>query len=803
MIANSFSPGSSVRLSKQIIQMPPMEPIPIPSATSAASAADKTSFSTNINAKGISGIIAANDALPMPASRSQRSISTTSSRQTSSATLPPSNPQPQQYQLQETTLRVSVKQRNGSIATITTVPAKVTRGFFSPPAPAASSLPIQIGANLNNGRVVFPYTAYSAPVSGNEAIPLSTFFGVGEGQLLKERLKREQELREEQFYQQHLFMEKQFRDQQQHDTRNNQSLTNNGESYGIYDSKATVILQSVPEKVDERTVESNAGTEKKASFAIGVAEDDDESESSSPYGTVEQSNDGGFRAASNTMKHDSNQSITQNFVSQSDLPIAISSPVLTRRTFPSAPYLPLKTMESVTRSPTPSTMKLLLNPNPNSSSAADIPDLSSKAQYKPDPSVGVRHGNPQQTQAASAIPITKPSVQKPGVSDVCAVAVAPGAAVPEVQAPLHATPTATATSEADVQAAAAAARARGQNLPKNVPEFYRRLQDLRAHNIQHLSALRNQIDVLRTGSDDVVEYYEREMSAVVEKLRREEGYLVDFGRREMGIDAFHTYVILFFLFGVEVKTLSLMLSSLPTFEPDRTPKQSHYHEYPHTQDHIRRTKSNAHISNHTAAVAAAALARQGSIGAQQRIAEAVDQRVVAVAQMNIPRNRSTAQVVEMLNIAQEQQLRQQRLEQKYQQHYNQQQHQLNLSHLQQPLQQQVKQQQQQQYQYERQQQINMDSAGSPLTKQGVSVISDITPGPAIFSTVPAFLPLNTDMEEDYDDLEEHDVELVPVAVPSESTTAFGATSNDRDWIESRHQSNEVAEEEGTGLTTSI
>ncbi|KAJ3089810.1 hypothetical protein HK100_007645 [Physocladia obscura] len=554
---------------------------------------------------------------------------------------------------------------------------------------------------------------------------LQTFFGVGEGQLLKERLKREQKSRDEQLYQQYLFIEQQIQDQQQDDTR---SLKNSGENYGIYDSKAAAVLLSGMENADENIVESKTGTEKKASFAIGVAEDDDEeSEISSPYGTVEKSNKDGFYAAS-TVKHYSNQPNLQNFLWQSDLPLTMNSPVLTRRTFPSAPYLPLKTMESVTKSSPSPTMKLLLNPNPNSSSAADMPELSSKTQkHKSVPSLGVKHGSAQQVQAA-AIPIAKPSS---GVSDVCAVAVAAGAAVPEVQAPLHATPTAAATSEADIQAAAAAARARGQNLPKNVPEFYKRLQDLRAHNIRHLTALRNQIDVLRAGSDDVVEYYEREMSTVAEKLRREEGYLVDFGRKEIYID---------------VKTLSLMLSSLPTFEPNRTSKKSHSHEYPHTQDHIRRTKSNAHMSNHTAVVSAAALARQEPIGAKQRIAGTVDQQVAAVAKINIPRNR---RVVDMLNVPQEQQQQQQ----KYQHDYHQ------------PRQQ------------RKQQQINMDPVGSPLTKQANISVMKKTPGPAIFSTVSAIVPLNTNIEEDYDSFEDRDGELVPVAAPSESTTVFGDSSS--------------------------
>ncbi|KAJ3047512.1 hypothetical protein HDU99_009471, partial [Rhizoclosmatium hyalinum] len=119
---------------------------------------------------------------------------------------------------------------------------------------------------------------------------------------------------------------------------------------------------------------------------------------------------------------------------------------------------------------------------------------------------------------------------------------------PELQAPLHQTPSANAISEADIQAAAAAARARGQNLPRTIPEFYKRLQDLRGHNIQQLVALRDQISLLKketkaaagtadgTGPGNGVEYYEREMGRVIELARRDEGHLVEFGRRGMGID---------------------------------------------------------------------------------------------------------------------------------------------------------------------------------------------------------------------------------------------------------------------------
>ncbi|KAJ3285642.1 hypothetical protein HDU79_007195 [Rhizoclosmatium sp. JEL0117] len=608
--------------------------------------------------------------MPLPASRMNRPPSRGTLRSTASST---HNSQPHvQQQMQPplgpalgpppqsttaaatTTLKVSVKQRNGSVATITTTPAKVTRGFSSsaasPSNPSAfvgshgsqegsigrfggsrsfedsgilgfspsqdSNAGFNAGtsyassrhsgksaSDLHNGGIYGSGTIYASASGGDSggvsglhqntrrmysnassasATSLQTFFGVGEGQALKERLKREQEMKE-QYYQQMLALEQQQIRQQQQlliNRKSQKDLLHRSSSTARVDSK-DVIQQH---KEDEATTESTmSGGDRKASFAIGIEEDEftdeEEDEENQEHGDSSQKRGRDFKASMRSSGSSDHQSGTisqnpprkqsPNMLTPPDSSTVdpqfivrpasrnnnhgnnTNSPLLTRRTFPSAPYLPLynlpKPVSASVKSPTTTATKLLLNPNPNSSSAADIPVLSAKSSPAMNGSSSeVDTGVP----APPPIPITRTTSHQQSTTHVTNTTnnTMLKTQPPELQAPLHQTPSANAISEADIQAAAAAARARGQNLPRTIPEFYKRLQDLRGHNIQQLVALRDQISLLKketkaaagtadgTGPGNGVEYYEREMGRVIELARRDEGHLVEFGRRGMGID---------------------------------------------------------------------------------------------------------------------------------------------------------------------------------------------------------------------------------------------------------------------------
>ncbi|KAJ3030746.1 UNVERIFIED_CONTAM: hypothetical protein HDU68_007957, partial [Siphonaria sp. JEL0065] len=693
----------------------------------------------------------------------------------------PQQPVPNQKQQQQpiqqqpappssTTLQVSVKQRNGSIATITTTPAKVTRGFScslnsngsetsgsvnggsygsiynnnphlgfgknsydgNRDSPVNYMSPSQMSPSSNNfggtsyntsssrnsfrsladtgvfgsgesnnaGGVMTARRIYSN-ASSSSASSLQTFFGIGEGQALKERLRKEAEMKE-QYYQQLMLLEQQQIRQQQHQARRNSHRDLHSGSRG--NSSVSVRIDSKElmsgssgngEAVDESTAgSSNAGSagDRKASFAIGLDEEDEYSEddendpdtlqavptrkssrefskgaSMRSSGSIEHKQGNGVKRVSPDMLTPESSGGGGGIAPslRTSLEKSSNSPLLTRRTFPSAPYLPLynqpKAVSSF-KSPISAATKLLLNPNPNSSSAADIPaNLSPSLNPVNDTIAGATTVD---SAVPPPIPITRTVSHKKESNNPTGANTA--FQPPELQAPLHQTPTANATSEADIQAAAAAARARGQNLPRTIPEFYKRLQDLRNHNIQQLVALRDQISLLKgrkiaSGDDSTVEghgmeYYDREMGRVVELARRDEGYLVEFGRRGMGID---------------VNTLSLMLSNLPTFDPNEPVKRGHQDQYPHTQDHIRRTKSFASMSsfnqpqNHHQQQQQHPKQPLQRTHSSQRIAVVAPEHHVAPAATPyhvITRTRSHARVVDMNTLVQQQQ---------QQQHYNQ------------------------------------------------------------------------------------------------------------------------------------
>ncbi|KAJ3199906.1 hypothetical protein HDU82_009329 [Entophlyctis luteolus] len=565
-----------------------------------------------------------------------------------------------------TTLRISVKQRNGSIATITTAPAKVTRGFDAPAAstsstaagdstsmtaadllPCSSAYPPQLlgvvagGSRTSPASRVGSHGASNAPLSASTASPasrsslvdmassagacgngatsvpaipgvfntrriysnvstsstasLQTFFGVGEGQVLKERLMREQELRDQQ--QQALWIEQQqaLVRQQQRQMQRSRNARKQKASFAIGNANGDAGFAGGDGGDDD----DDDDDDDNADSAIGDDGDDhDDAQQHSAGGT-------GIRSVSSLASLKSPESGLRLFGSL--VSAGSNSPhLLTRRTFPSAPYLPLYSLPNRPDSPAAPVRagaKLLLNPNPNSSSAADIPNLARNAAGNSSADTEGIKSTAAATgvgaDSAAPVAITRVSGGSGGI-DSNTKAAPPQPA--EIQAPLHGTPaTATAPpSDADLQAAAAAARARGHNLPRNIPDFYRRLQDLRAANIRQLEALRIQIDGLRgsrNGAD--VAYYEKEMRTLVEALRRDEAALVDFGRRGLGID---------------VNTLSLMLSNLPMYDPAPGSSSSggaqasssstvgtpaagtHAHEYPNTMDLMRRTKSSAHLA---------------------------------------------------------------------------------------------------------------------------------------------------------------------------------------------------------------
>ncbi|KAJ3341255.1 hypothetical protein HDU83_006704 [Entophlyctis luteolus] len=494
-----------------------------------------------------------------------------------------------------TTLRISVKQRNGSIATITTEPVKVTRGFDAPSSSNGDSTAVDGAADL------LPYMPGNPPmllgVSGSRAntrriysnvstsstASLQTFFGVGEGQALKERLIREQELRDQQ--QQAIWIEQQqalARQQQQRLLQRARNARKQKASFAIGNSNGEGFHAGDGGDEDEY-YDDNADS------ALGDDGDDrDDAQTAT-----------GIRSVSSLASLKSPESGLRIFGSV--ISAGSNSPhLLTRRTFPSAPYLPLYSLPNRPDSPAApagTAAKLLLNPNPNSSSAADIPNLARNISGNASAPVneGKKSAASSGADAAAPVAITRVSGGSGGIDSNTKPAPPPQPA--ELQAPLHGTPTIAAAppSDADLQAAAAAARARGHNLPRNVPDFYRRLQDLRAANIRQLEALRVQIEGLRAvrnGAD--VAYYEKEMRTLVESLRRDEAALVDFGRRGLGID---------------VNTLSLMLSNLPLYDPAQTGNSlqtssaavsatvagTHAHEYPNTMDLMRRTKSSAHL----------------------------------------------------------------------------------------------------------------------------------------------------------------------------------------------------------------
>ncbi|KAI9336930.1 hypothetical protein BDR26DRAFT_864239 [Obelidium mucronatum] len=582
---------------------------------------------------------------------------------------------------------------------------------------------------------VLPARRIYSNASSSSASSLQTFFGIGEGQALKMRLQKEAEMKDQQ-YQLMLIEQQQIRQQQQnnhhqhhhpnnnqhhhnhhhHQHHNNQQskhrdshrdLTSSGSSSaasvaGRIDSKE---LMGKDTASDENTAESSlsgGGGNQKASFAIGDDEefsDGDDPDTLQAVPTRKSSREfskgASMRSSGSSGDNRHSQSNQQQQHQQQQyngkrmspeimypessiapsvrlsLEKSSNSPLLPRRTFPSAPYLPLynqpKSVSSV-KSPVSASTKLILNPNPNSSSAADIPVKSANTSPALKPIDGTNGGNVLDSAVPPPIPITRTISHKHDPS-TNAIGGAGGAAAgkvqpPELQAPLHQTPTANATSEADIQAAAAAARARGQNLPRTIPEFYKRLQDLRHHNILQLVALRDQISLLksRKSGDGVLEghgmeYYEREMGRVIELARRDEGYLVEFGRRGMGID---------------VNTLSLMLSNLPTFDPNEPVKRGHQDQYPHTQDHIRRTKSFAAIpalhyqqqqQQHNQLQYQQQQQHQVSAGhnlqplqrafSSQRIAIPENHVAPAATAPAIPRTRSYARVVDLQHIQRE------------------------------------------------------------------------------------------------------------------------------------------------------
>ncbi|KAI8829216.1 hypothetical protein BJ741DRAFT_582298 [Chytriomyces cf. hyalinus JEL632] len=552
----------------------------------------------------------------------------------------------------KTILKVSVKQRNGSLATITTTPAKVTRGFMSPSswpnqqnqqlgravpvarsvgmgisyppgngvggdgfmpsdyqntspsaagmsynrtssrtsvnsmldATVAAGLGVQGSGESSYGSLMHSQRIYSNASSAS-ATSLQTFFGAGEGQLLKEKLMREQEARE--LYHQQLI---QLQQQQQQQQQQQRSESVSGRRQKRVDSKHTADLSS-----EMRS---------KASFAIGVDEDEDEDDIDSDVSSVANGSttlklvEAHRRAASSGKSLSPSHMLTPDSLdgSCSKHVKPSTSPILPRRTFPSAPYLPLYNKPSTgsLKSPIQASTKLIMNPNPNSSSAADIPMLNTThAEKQPNDTqtdadlmhaLSVKsNGSSTGGGAPKPIPFSKTGsgngTQIPSNVD-CETRLKH--LPPEHQAPLHQTPpTGTVSTDADIAAAAAAARARGTNVPRSVSEFHRRLSDLRNHHVQQLNALALQIDLLKRGvasgnSAQTCEYYEREIVKVAEGARREEGWLLEYGRRAMGID---------------VNTLKRMLASLNSFDMHRFLAGVHGSSDPA----IRKTKSTTHI----------------------------------------------------------------------------------------------------------------------------------------------------------------------------------------------------------------
>ncbi|KAI8610678.1 hypothetical protein BC830DRAFT_1144681 [Chytriomyces sp. MP71] len=583
------------------------------------------------------------DMLPPPRSQrpsSRTSLSTNSSKTQASLSLNRSLQTPSVPD--SVVLKVSVKQRNGSIATITTTPAKVTRGFSSPSAQSRNESPKQTGdpsydlmppeyfttSPVNTGVYGTSYGSSSrasiksltdtgvygsgesagsglmssrriySNASSASASSLQTFFGVGEGQLLKERLRREQEMKDH--YYQQLALQ-----QQQEQMQNSRSTCSQR-----VDSKVD-SREMTSTTADETSSNLSSETRKKASFAIGGnEEEEDESDAASSASPLNKSHRNFTIKTSSVSKQSSAspEMITPDslepqpaFGASRSSSVAkklgdssSTSPMLPRRTFPSAPYLPLYSKPNSMMSPIQAPTKLLLNPNPNSSSAADVPIISAKPSPALKPSSSTSNFESALTFdkaaalvcVAGPIPITKSSSQNTKMPTLAA-----GVQPPEVQAPLHSTPSAHATSEADVQAAAAAERARGQNVPRTLPDFHRRLQDLRNHHIQQLSALREQILILKSRGESC-EYYEHEMGRVIDGAKKEEGYLIEYGRKGMGIDGELRNIIVkaSLLTFLAVNTLTLMLSNLRTFDPSRP--STVRPQYPAV---VRKTKSTTHL----------------------------------------------------------------------------------------------------------------------------------------------------------------------------------------------------------------
>ncbi|KAJ3231733.1 hypothetical protein HDU78_007557 [Chytriomyces hyalinus] len=560
----------------------------------------------------------------------------------------------------KTILKVSVKQRNGSLATITTTPAKVTRGFMSPsswpnqqnqqlgravpvarsvgmgisyppgngvggdgfmpsdyqnPSPSAagmsynrtssrtsvnSMLDATVAAGLgvygsgesSYGSLMHSQRIYSNASSAS-ATSLQTFFGAGEGQLLKEKLLREQEARE--LYHQQLI---QLQQQQQQQQQQQRSESASGRRQKRVDSKHSMSTETA-------AADLSSEMRSKASFAIGVDEDEDEDDIDSDVSSVANGSttlklvEAHRRAVSSGKSISPSHMLTPDSMDGSCSKPAkpSTSPVLPRRTFPSAPYLPLYNKPSTgsLKSPIQASTKLIMNPNPNSSSAADIPMLNtSHAEKQPNDTqtdADLMHALSVKSNGSSAGGAPKPiPFSKTGSGNGTLIPNNVDCETrlkhlpPEQQAPLHQTPpTGTVATDADIAAAAAAARARGTNVPRSVSEFHRRLSDLRNHHVQQLNALALQIDLLKRGasgaggnSAQTCEYYEREIVKVAEGARREEGWLLEYGRRAMGID---------------VNTLKRMLTSLNSFDMHRFLAGVHASSDPA----IRKTKSTTHI----------------------------------------------------------------------------------------------------------------------------------------------------------------------------------------------------------------
>ncbi|TPX53444.1 hypothetical protein CcCBS67573_g09703, partial [Chytriomyces confervae] len=431
----------------------------------------------------------------------------------------------------------------------------------------------------------------------------------------------------------------QLQQQQQQQQQQQRSESVSGRRQKRIDSKHSMSTETA-------ATDLSSEMRSKASFAIGVDEDEDEDDIDSDVSSVANGSttlnlvEAHQRAASSGKSLSPSHMLTPDSLDGSccSKPVKPStSPVLPRRTFPSAPYLPLynKPSTGTLKSPIPASTKLIMNPNPNSSSAADIPMLNAThAEKQPNDTqtdadlmhaLSVKSNGSSTGKAPKPIPFSKTGSSGNGTvipSNVdCETRLKH--LPPEQQAPLHQTPpTGTVATDADIAAAAAAARARGTNVPRSVSEFHRRLSDLRNHHVQQLNALALQIDLLKRGAADsaqTCEYYEREIVKVAEGARREEGWLLEYGRRAMGID---------------VNTLKRMLTSLNSFDMHRFLAGVHGSSDPA----IRKTKSTTHIP-----------------GQQQ-----YDQQVPSIQQLQ-------QQQLQQQHIQQQQQVQQQQQQQHHQQ----------------------------------------------------------------------------------------------------------------------------------------